>query len=187
MKWRALVAVVLVSTHVAAKPPPESEPETGAEAGVVEGASKRVLPSDIKLNPPLQTLPSGEDKIVPLNLGAPAPFAGQLFDTNTAIRWGMWLQQWKLRYKADMALQLNTCAAEADFQETVAAIEQERLLTVSADLEDRLRKSETARLAAEARVRDPGFWSSNGFYFGLGVAATGAAVGLTAWALNSSK
>lgn len=176
MKWRALIAVVLIPAQVMAQELAEPEEEP-----------KRVQPADVKLDPPLQAIPAGEDKIVALGSGEAAPFSGQLFETNTAIRWGMWLQQWKLRYKTDMAMQLNTCAVEADHQATIATIEQERLLTINEDLTERLKESETERLEAEARVRDPGFWSSNGFYFGLGVVTTGAVVGLSTWALSASK
>jgi len=58
----------------------------------------------------IETLPPGEDRIVVLKLGDPAPFAGQLYDNNTALRWANWLKQYRLRLDLDVRTQEDICA-----------------------------------------------------------------------------
>lgn len=146
-----------------------------------------VAPADIKLIPPLAVLPPGDDKIVALRLKEPAPFDGQLFDQDTAIRWGMWLQQWEERYKADMAREKNLCRVNASYQSGVSLAAAERAKTVEKDLNERLLRSEAARVKAEYELYHPGFFASSGFYYGLGVVTTGALVGLSIWAVKSAR
>lgn len=168
MTWKALVAVLVVSSQVSAQALPV------------------VTPEDVKLSPPLQVIPPGEDKIAPLGKGEAAPFGGQLFETNTALRWGLWLQQWEYRYRLDIAQERNLCGARAEYQSTVLKAEKTRAKTVEKDLETRLLRAEQARVTAEHELLSPSFFQSNGFYFAFGVVTAGALVGLGAWALHNN-
>jgi hypothetical protein len=141
-----------------------------------------VAPEDIKLSPPLADVPPGEDVIVPLRLREPAPFEGQLFSTDTALRWGFWLRQWQSRYKADVAYERNTCAIRMKHQSDLNEALELRSQTLTEDLRARLSRTEQARTDAEFEVANPGFFSSPGFYYGLGVLTSAALVGLGVWA-----
>lgn len=54
---------------------------------------------------PVKDIPPGEDEIVYLPEGQPAPYSGQLFSDPTALRWANWLRQYKTAYTVDMAAQ----------------------------------------------------------------------------------
>jgi len=176
MKYQVFAACVLMPAQVLAQsvvPTLEKVPEL-----------KLVAPESIVLDPPLQTLPDGEDNIVELTKGAVAPFEGHLFDVDTAIRWGFWLQQWRYRYQADLARERNLCAVQQHYQLRVLNAERYRAAQVESDLNQRLLRAEQARLAAEEREREPGFFDSPAFYYGLGVVTAGALVGVGVWAVN---
>lgn len=167
MKARVAVAALLMTSLAAAQ-------------------AKVVQPEDVKVEPPIQAIPPGEDQIVPLRLHEPAPFEGQLFSPDTAIRWGFWLQQWKHRYQLDMARERNVCAVNMEFQDRELAIEKQRARTVEVDLRGRLENSELARAQLQDELNNPGFFSSPGFYYGLGIVTAGAMMGLSIWAIDAA-
>ena len=143
-----------------------------------------VTAEDVQITPPIQTIPPGKDKIVPLGPGDDVPFAGQLFEPATAMRWAFWLQQWKGRYKLDIAHERNLCLARTTYQDTVLEVEKSRATAVEKDLKDRLLRTEQARSDAEYKLNNPGFFQSKGFYYALGVLSTGAILGLGVWATS---
>lgn len=122
-------------------------------------------------------IPPGEDRIESLALRAPAPFAGMLLDTDTAIRWTHRLE-W---YRAELQLQLRTSAsllaAERSSHETQLRLVAESFGREIEGLRNDLRE-QAARYEAElARLRAPEpFWESWGFAFGMGVLVTGVVV-----------
>lgn len=140
--------------------------------------SSRVFAQDI------QTLPPGDDQIVSLKLGQSAPFDGQLFSTNTAMRWGFWLEQYKLRLKIDVEAAKATCAVQVDHDAKVAAIQSAAADAIQKDLKSRLLNSEKARLAAEEEARNPPWYRSREFGIVTGVALAAGAVTLSIWALE---
>jgi hypothetical protein len=71
---------------------------------------------------PITDVPPGPDRIVPMKLNMPAPFAGQLFDNDTALRWANWLKQYKLRLKVDVEEQKQLCLV------TTTALSQELVM-----------------------------------------------------------
>jgi hypothetical protein len=174
MKWKALVASLLISTQVSVH----------VSAAVNR---KTIEAKDIEPIPPVQTIPPGEDKIVPVRLGEPAPFSGQLYDPQTALRWAFWLQQWKGRYQLDLAQTRNLCTVELTYADEVRAAEHGRALRVEADLQQRLLRSEGARVKLEDSLRDPSFFTSPGFYYALGVVTAGVMVGLSVWAVDAAQ
>lgn len=73
---------------------------------------------------PVETIPPGPDRIVPLRAGVPAPYAGQLFDNPTALRWANWLSQYKLRLELDVQEQEELCAVKLKAKEDILAARQ---------------------------------------------------------------
>ncbi len=145
-------------------------------------ASLLISSTALAESPALVTHPPGEDKIVAIKRGEPAPFAGQLYDTDTALRWASWLQQYKKLYALDLQAAGARCQVQVDYQKELARIEQVRGQAVAEDLRTRLRASEAARVKAEDELRDPGFfrqpgvWFAGGVLFTVAVAAGGAAL-----------
>jgi hypothetical protein len=141
----------------------------------------------VRPDPPIQTIPPGDDKIVALQRGEAAPYTGQLFDPNTAMRWGFWLQQWQARYSSDVFTEREICTAKLEYKDGVIAAEKDRATRVERDLQLRLQRSEQARVQAEYELAHPGFFDSPTFYYALGVVTTGALLGLSVWAVDSAK
>ena len=63
-------------------------------------------------SPALTPIPPGEDKIEPITQGQVSPFSGQVFDNKTALRWGNYLQQCKVRLELDPELVRKQLQAE---------------------------------------------------------------------------
>ena len=123
-------------------------------------------------SPQVVTFPPGDDQIVVLKKGDPAPFTGQLYDDATALRWAVWLQQYKGRYAIDLQAAQETCKVELGHANELARIESDRSSAIQADLVQRLKSSEEARLKAEDALRNPSFFERPGVWLGVGVVAT---------------
>ena len=150
MKYRALIAALLIPSLALAEDP---------------------LPT-----PSIVTYPPGADNITGVKKGEPAPYAGQLFDDATALRYAMWLEQYKLRYGTDLQAQQETCKVLVAREGVYRAIEAERNAKSEKDLRDRLMAAEKARFAAEETLRNPPIWKEPGFWYGAGVVTTVVAV-----------
>lgn len=123
-------------------------------------------------------VPAGENVIVVLPEGGRAPFAGQLFDSATALRWGNRIVRYRMRIQL-LTEELQICREESE----ESAVTQLRIAEESYSREiDGLRtdlREQAARYEAElARFRDPPFYETWGFGFGMGVLATGIVVGV---------
>lgn len=132
----------------------------------------------------LPAIPPGEDVIVPLSKGQVAPFQGQLFDTNTALRWGLWLQQYQSRMGLERERADKLCRVELDFADSILSIQQEKSTRLEEDLKERLRRTEESLIKAEDRLSNPVWYESGAFHFALGVATTGALVWVGAKVIN---
>lgn len=131
----------------------------------------------------VEAIPPGEDVIEAIQKGSPAPFSGQLFDTMTAMRWGNWLQQYKLRLDVDVKAVERMCKVEMDYQLSLKNIEVERNKRIEEDLRSRLVVSETRNVKLADRINNPSFFRSMEFGVTLGVvgsAVVAVAVGLVA-------
>ncbi len=137
--------------------------------------------------PPVQDIPPGDDKIVPLEEGDEAPFTGQLFDQPTALRWGNWLLQYRYRLKWDVERAQEECLVETDYRDRLLQVEKERARRVEKDLMQRLERSEGARLAAEEEARNPSWYNTREFGVVLGVTSTVGIMALSIWALEARK
>jgi hypothetical protein len=161
MNWRAVfVASLLPAVALAEKPLPE---------------------------PQVVTYPPGDDKIVVVKKGEPSPFAGQLFEDNTALRWATWLQQYRVRYGLDMKAEQASCKVRLDHGDDLASIEKDRTAKIEVDLRQRLKEVDAQRLKLEEELRNPTFFKQPGFWYGVGVVSTLAAVAVTAYAVHATK
>lgn len=112
-------------------------------------------------------IPAGEDKIVPMRKGEPAPIEGQLFDNDTALRWANWLVQYKTLLKQNVELQRKLCSIDLNLSAQKLEIEQDRTKKIIPDLEAKLTK-------AQDEAANPPFYKT--FWFGATMGATITAV-----------
>ncbi len=129
----------------------------------------------------LESIPPGDDKIVPLKKGVPAPFDGQLFNPETALRWANWLEQMKTRLTLDVKKAEDVCKVETAHRDRVLKIEKDRAAAVEKDLHERLHKSEEARLKSEEAARDRPFYDTVEFGIIVGVLASAGVFSLSVW------
>ena len=125
--------------------------------------------------PTLPPIPPGEDRIQFLPEGRSAPYSGQLFDNDTALRWGNWLKQWKLRYEIDLNEQARLCANDRYLQQYRLELEQEKYNRMVATYQQ-----EVTRLNTIIQTPTP-WYQSPWVYVGVGVVGTVAVVGLGAY------
>lgn len=129
----------------------------------------------------VQTIPPGDDQITPVRKGQPAPFDGQLFEPNTALRWANWLRQYQLVLKLDRQYNEKVCGASTDFLNRSLELERQKYTDVTADYQQR--EAELRRLNTELQLRldNPPWYRSVWFGVAAGAVLTGAAVGLGAY------
>jgi hypothetical protein len=162
MNWRASIIVLLLPAVALAEQPQ--------------------LPT-----PQVVTYPPGDDKITVVRKGDPVPYTGQLFEDNTALRWAVWLQQYKARYGLDMKAEQDSCQVRLQHTSDLAKIEADRTAKIEADLRQRLKDTDAQRLKLEEELRNPGFFKQPGLWVGVGVVTTLAAVAVTAYAVHETK
>lgn len=131
-------------------------------------------------DPPVQAIPPGDDKIVVVTQGQPAPFTGQLFDNNTAVRWGNWLQQYKFRLTLDVDTQKKLDSIQLDLLTKKLELEREQYRQVTSDYQ-----IQVATLQEE--LRNPPWYKSPWFGFGCGIVASVALVTATAFVIHETK
>jgi len=132
----------------------------------------------------IEALPPGDDVIEAIQKGSPAPFSGQLFDTMTAIRWGNYLQQYRLRLDVDVKAVEKTCKAELDYGLKVRTIELDRNKKVETDLQLRLLSSEKRAVVLQDRLSNPSFFRSMEFGVTMGVVSSVVVVVVSALVLK---
>lgn len=113
-----------------------------------------------------------------LREGDKAPYTGQLFENNTALRWANWLLQYKFRLKADLAHQKALWDADKGYYVQLLDIEKNKYTQVTVDYQKQVATQQTEILKLQEEVRNPPFFKSVWFGVILGVLVTGAAVGV---------
>lgn len=140
------------------------------------------LAQDVEADlPRAPDVPLGDDAMEALSAGDRAPYEGILLSTDTAIRWTNRIS-W---YRHELRLTIDEWTA----RELATAASHERELTLVRESYTReidgLREDLRAAVEryeaqlAEAR-RDPPFYETWGFAFGMGVLVTGVLVGVVA-------
>lgn len=121
-------------------------------------------------------VPPGEDRIVVAREGTPAPFTGQLFDQPTALRWGNRIVRYRMRIRLlEQELTVTRDAYEASITERLRLQSESygrEIEGLRTDLRD-----QAARYESElAQHRNPPFYETWGFAFGMGVLLTAVVV-----------
>lgn len=125
-------------------------------------------------------VPPGENVIIVLQEGARAPFSGQLFDPATATRFGNRITRYRMQIRL-LTEELRTCHEERSASTDVQLrIVEESYAREIEGLRTDIRE-QAARYEGElANFRNPPFYETWGFAFGMGVLATGVVVGVLA-------
>jgi hypothetical protein len=116
--------------------------------------------------PPPRT-PAGDDRIVALRLGAVAPFEGQLLDTDTAIRWTLRMEWYRLELQRQYDLRISD-------RQLIEDSWSQRLELTEASYMREIEglRGDTRDIARDlARAQNPGFFRTavGGFVIGVGV------------------
>lgn len=130
------------------------------------------------------TIPPGDDVIIDLGKGEPAPYPGQLFNDATAMRWGFWLQQYRLRLKLDTEKEQKECKVKLDFKDKELRISQHFSNLKIKDLRARVLRTEKRAVEAEDDARNPSFFKTVTFGVIMGMVVTGGITALVAWGIN---
>lgn len=128
--------------------------------------------------PAAPNLPPGTDRITSVQEGGRAPYAGMLLDTDTAIRWTNKLLWWPTAFRLHLAQDVEELAARDRSAGTELRIVQESLGREITGLRTDLREAVTRYERELASYRDPPFWETWGFAFGMGALALGVIVGV---------
>lgn len=129
-------------------------------------------------DPPIQNIPEGEDKIVSVREGEKAPFSGQLYDSSTALRWGNWLVQYKLRLDGwDMYQNKLTDLNTLYWDKRLIIVDEARKKEEALYL-GKINEQQTSIISLTKQLQDPPFYKTVWFGFVSGVLVTGVAVGL---------
>jgi len=129
--------------------------------------------------PVLPAVPEGPDIHGFLRKGATAQYDGFLFDSPTALRWGNWLNLWKLRYQIDFEMQQRVCSVNTDLLKEQLKAEQQRSAYVV--------ETYRAQLELERKKNDQPWYRSFEFGVGAGVAGSLVLVIATGYALGRVK
>lgn len=117
--------------------------------------------------PQVRAIPEGPDVITAVKKGEPAPYAGQLLDPATALRFANWIEQYRAALQIESEFQTALRTVEvALWRQKFDASETKYKVVVEAD------QKTLAELRAKA---DRPFYDSPwfGFALGVGVAAAG--------------
>ena len=117
-----------------------------------------------------ETLADGAE-VVPIAEGEPAPFDGQLFPIELAIRIGFRIETLQLRLEADVEQAEAICQAHRDFDAQVLQLEQERRQFEIEQLRD------TVYEQAEEIATPIPWYRTWAFGFGMGILGSVILVG----------
>lgn len=179
MNWRVLVFVFLFPAFVSAQ---------AKSVPLYQGPTTSVPQLTLDyVAPPLVPVPEGEDNIIAVQKGEPAPFTGQLLDIPTSLRWAHYLQQAQLRLTEDVLAERRTCNAHLVFMQHRVELEQEFGQTIEKDLRSRVLTEEQKVQDLQTEINNPGFFDSRGTWYGLGVLSTVVVIGLGVFVATQVK
>ena len=130
------------------------------------------------VNPP--DIPPGEDHIEALTSGERAPFTGMLLETDTAIRWTNRLRWWRETFQLRLREQgeiLDALRRSHTVEIEVIRQSYEREIT---GLREDFRQMVDLYERQLERYRNPPFYETWGFAFGMGVVVVSVVVGVIA-------
>ena len=130
------------------------------------------------INPP--DIPPGEDHIEAMTSGERAPFTGMLLETDTAIRWTNRLRWWRETFQLRLREQgeiLDALRRSHTVEIEVIRQSYEREIT---GLREDFRQMVDLYERQLERYRNPPFYETWGFAFGMGAVAVSVVVGVVA-------
>jgi hypothetical protein len=133
--------------------------------------------------PVVQDIPPGVDQIEVIMQGKPAPFTGQLYSQETALRWANWLGQYRLRLVQDVDYEKRVCAANLSYKDAVNKAEADRDKAIQDDLRTRIMRLEQYNAKLNDKINNPSFFRTAEFGFIVGIlgsAAVALGVGIAA-------
>lgn len=125
---------------------------------------------------PIKDIPPGPDKIVSLKEGDKAPYAGQLYDPATALRWANWLLQFKTQLEANAELQKKICEAEVKLAVRQTEIQVEKDNAIISDLKSQVVARDVKVMQLQHELDSPPFYKTPLFGIIVGVIGAGALV-----------
>ena len=130
------------------------------------------------INPP--DIPPGEDHIEALTSGERAPFTGMLLETDTAIRWTNRLRWWRETFQLRLREQGEVLDALRRSHGTEIDIIRQSYEREILGLRDTARELVVNYEQQLQRYRNPPFYETWGFAFGMGVIVVAIIVGTVA-------
>lgn len=125
-------------------------------------------------------IPPGEDRIEALTSGERAPFTGMLLETDTAIRWTNRLRWWRETFQLRLREQGEILDALRRSHDTEIDVIRESYEREILGLRNNARELVINYEQQLQRYRNPPFYETWGFAFGMGVVVVGVIVGVTA-------
>jgi len=135
--------------------------------------------------PKVESIPPGDDVIVPLRKGDTAPFTGQLYSQDTALRWVNWIVQYRRRLELDVKREKDLRLVEVEHYSKLLKLERSRSEEMESSLRLRLKSSEDKREELQKRLNDPPWYQSVEFGVVLGILSTVGVLSLSIWALEA--
>jgi hypothetical protein len=135
----------------------------------------------------VKSIPPGDDKITPVKEGEAAPFDGQLFSPETALRWANWLEQYRLRLDEDLRLQTELCAIEINYRDQRRELEEEANAKIEEDLRARLLAAEQENVELQEELHRTPWHKTRTFGIVLGVVGTSLVAGATGWVVIQAR
>lgn len=170
----AVIATVLLSSLASGQAQPTLAPPSPWLLSLPSASALGLPPLP---SPRLVPIPAGDDRFVPLLKDQAAPFAGHLFDAATAMRWGNYLEQCRVRLDVDVRSERERGQVEASFWRTRA--EQDRLYygTVLSE-----QQKQIDRLTLPPG--EPPLYARGWFLYGLGLVTASVVFGAGAYAIH---
>lgn len=131
--------------------------------------------------------PPGEDRIVAVSEGESAPFSGQLFETETAIRWGFRLQRLRFELAAEIERLDLVCGVRTELLETELRLERERSEFRTSLLAQEIERQNAAAIQLMEELeaaREPPWYRTWTFGLVVGIVGTSVLIALSAWLLS---
>lgn len=135
----------------------------------------------------VEAIPPGEDRIVTLSIGEKAPFTGQLYGPETALRWANFLAQYKLRLEKTEAYSVERLALEQEYFTKKFELYDQAHTTQRNWYRDRLAEAESERDTLRRDSQNPPFYKTVWFGFVAGVVTLGLAIGLGGAIIATAK
>lgn len=125
-------------------------------------------------------VPSGDDQISAVHKDEKAPFQGQLFSNDTALRWANWLVQYKNLVHMNEDIQKKLCTIQTDTLQSKLDLERKQYQEVTQEMLKDLK-------VAQEQAANPPFYKTATFGLVMGVVGAVALVAGSAALVNAVK